>query len=38
MIEDELRAFLDRAFSLGAAKKDLKKLMTRYLNNDTKNS
>ena len=37
MIEDEFRAFLESAFSLGAKKEDLKKLMTRYLNDEQTN-
>lgn len=38
MIEDEFRIFLDTAFSLGAGKKDIKNLMTRYLDHGGKNS
>jgi len=37
MIEDEFRAFLESAFSLGAKKEDLKKLVARYLNDERKN-
>ena len=37
MIEDEFRTFLESAFSLGAKKEDLKKLMARYLNDEQKN-
>jgi len=34
MIEDEFKAFLEKAFSLGADEKDIKDLMTRYLSHD----
>jgi GntR family transcriptional regulator len=34
MIEDEFGTFLESAFSLGAKKEDLKKLMARYLNDE----
>lgn len=34
MIEDEFKTFLEKALSLGAAEKDIKNLMTRYLSHD----
>ena len=34
MVEDELKSFLDRVFSLGASLEDIKKLIKRYSDND----
>jgi GntR family transcriptional regulator len=34
MVEDELKSFLERVFSLGASLEDIKKLITRYSDND----
>lgn len=34
MIEDEFKSFLERVFSLGASLEDIKKLITRYSDND----
>ena len=34
MVEDELKTFLEKAFSLGFKKQDIKDLMGRYLNNE----
>jgi len=34
MVEDELKSFLERVFSLGASLEDIKKLIKRYSDND----
>lgn len=34
MLEDEFRSFLERALALGAARENIKNLMTRYLNHE----
>ncbi len=34
MVEDELKSFLERVFSLGASIEDIKKLIKRYSDND----
>jgi len=38
MVEDEFRTFLETAFSLGASKQDIKKLIKRYLDNESNHS
>jgi GntR family transcriptional regulator len=37
MIEDEVRGFLERAFSLGASREEIKKIIERYSENEPKN-
>jgi len=37
MIEDEVRSFLERAFSLGASREEIKKIIERYSENEPKN-
>ena len=36
LVEEEFRSFLDRVIALGAAKKDIKELVEKYLNGDVK--
>ena len=36
LVEEEFRNFLDRVIALGAAKKDIKELVGKYLNGDVK--
>jgi GntR family transcriptional regulator len=38
MVEDEFRTFLETGFSLGATKQDIKKLIKRYLDNESNHS
>ena len=38
MVEDEFKAFLETALSLGAAKEDIKILIKRYLDNESNHS
>jgi GntR family transcriptional regulator len=37
MIEDEVKGFLERAFSLGASREEIKKIIERYSENEPKN-
>jgi GntR family transcriptional regulator len=37
MIEDEVRGFLERTFSLGASREEIKKIIERYSENEPKN-